>query len=96
MDSPPLFCSDVEAWAQGRRTNVKITVLKSFHKVHEVRLVAECGSRVAWKMLLQYVYGQFMSSFQFRTDRASVSDSIETLFVEWLRRNISDVVPPTN
>lgn len=47
------------------------------------------------KKLLRNLADQFMVPVQFGTNCASVSDYSEALFVEWLRRYISDVVSAT-
>lgn len=96
MNSPTLPRPDLQAWEQDRRKEVRISVLESYQAVHEVHLVFECGSRVAWKTLIWYVDDQSMVPIQFGTDSSSVSDPRESLFFECLRQCITDVVPPTD
>lgn len=96
MKVTPLPLPDLQAWARARRTEVRISVLESYNKVKEARLVAECGRRVSWRERLRYVNGQFMVSVELETTRAPISDPIKALFVERLRPYITDVVPVTD
>lgn len=69
---------------------------ESYEKVHEVILDAECGRQVAWKMLSSYVDGKLQVPIRFDTDRTSVSDPSDALFLEWMRRYITDVMLATD
>lgn len=78
----PLPRPDLQAWARAHRTELKIPVLKSYEDVYEDRMVAECGSGVSCKTLLQYVDDKLLVPVQFGTDRDFVSGPNAALLVE--------------
>lgn len=85
INSTSLPRHDLQACARDRRTEVMISEVKSYTEVHEIHLVAECGSRVAWKTLSRYVDGQFIVPIQIGTDLVSVSDpSKRSLWNVWV------------